>query len=85
MTITTADLRLGQRGKFLGTFQNEWRQRTVEIFEHITDQALVITVGRPFDETQDPVICTEQRTDYESTLQKIADCEKHNRGMYVFE
>ena len=84
MNVTKTELTLAQRGKFLGAFRNEWRQRNVEIFEMAGDANSVVTVGRPFDETQDPVACIESRADYESTLQKIADAE-NNGKTYVYE
>lgn len=35
-------------GEHIGTFRNEWRQRTVYIYNHPTDAGCVVTCGVPF-------------------------------------
>ena len=53
----------------LGTFKNNWRRRTVSVYEHPDQPTRVVTVGRgqgPYDDT---VICSEFRDGYGRQLQ----------------
>ena len=66
------------KGKYLGRFINEWRQRTVAIYEHPTNAFKVITVGRPFDGGK-AIECEEYRKDCTVLLQHIEDAAAQGR------
>jgi len=48
-------------GQRIGAYRNEWRRRTVYIYDHPTDPARVITQGVPFD--SDEHIWTDEPRD----------------------
>ena len=68
--------------KYIGRFINEWRGRTVQIYEH-EDPTKVVTVGTPLTGGT-PIICIENRSDYTATLQRIKDAEDNGK-IYVFK
>ncbi len=65
--------------KFLLGFNNNWRQRYVEVYEHPTDQARVISVGFPFGQLADHVICDEERSAYDHRIKAECTCPKFGR------
>ena len=46
-----------------GVFNNNWRQRRVEVRKHPTDPTKVVSVGHPFDNSE-PIVCVESRDHY---------------------
>lgn len=79
MKIDPEDL----KGTYLGIFVNKWRQRTVTVYEHISDPTLLITVGRPFDGSK-AIVCVEPRRDWEATLTKMKAAVVQER-VYIYE
>ena len=51
----------------LFTVRNNYRERTVTVYNHPTDTELLITVGKPFD-GGGPAICWERKSDWRSSL-----------------
>lgn len=72
---------IDKRGGFLGEFINDWRRRSVAIYDHKEDDTKVITVGIHLDVKQ-AFICIEDKKDYEGTLQRIADAKPEG---YVYQ
>lgn len=68
------------RGELLGIFDNAWRGRIVKIYADSDDPESVITEGIP--RGGDVIICRERLSDYEGTLQRIADALP---AMYVYK
>ncbi len=55
----------------LGTYKNNWRERTVTLWSHPTDETKVISVGVPFNpkfNSGEPIVCVENRSDYRHQL-----------------
>ena len=72
----------GLCGPILGFMVNEWRRRNVSIYEHKGDLSKVITVGEPFGGGE-PVVCVEERVDWEPALVKIRGC-RESGSTYVY-
>ena len=53
--------------QLIWSFTNGWRQRRVDILEHPTDSAKVVTVGRPIGGGT-PVVCVEDRSAYDRII-----------------
>lgn len=56
---------------FLGVTVNAWRQRTIRLYTHPFDEALLVSVGTAFDGSMQ-VIAAEARAAYTEALTAIA-------------
>lgn len=48
----------------IGAVSNNWRQRHVSVHQHPTMEDTVITIGLPFNNPSDRIICVEEKSDY---------------------
>lgn len=53
----------------LGAYNNNWRQRRVEVYQHATDATLVVSLGYGKGEAMGNVyICEEQKAAYQGRI-----------------
>ena len=55
------------KGNKIGVMRNNWRQRTVDVYEDLDDASKVVTIGTPFEGGK-PVQCHEARADWKTTI-----------------
>jgi hypothetical protein len=54
--------------KLLGAYNNYWRKRRVEVYEHPSDPSKIVTVGYPMPNNEihsEPIVCVES---YDGTV-----------------
>jgi hypothetical protein len=65
---TTFSLEEVRKFKRYGSFMNEWRRRLVDVYEHPSDPARLVTVGANH-QTNTYWICDEPYTDYKRRIE----------------
>ncbi len=90
---TDLDLDQIQQFKILKIVRSEWRQRDITLHEHPENKSLLYSVGRPFLDPNNPVICCETRDSWERELRNRylhvttkgeASKETHNYTLHTF-
>jgi hypothetical protein len=66
--------------KQIGCIQNNWRQRTVSVYEHPVLKECVFSIGRPFasGDLNGIVICVELKSDYDRAIYLYPTVEIYN-------
>lgn len=53
----------------IGAYNNNWRQRKVEVYQHSTDESLVVSIGYGKGEAMGNIyVCEEQRSAYQGRI-----------------
>lgn len=56
----------------IGLLKNNWRQRHVTIYDHPTNPEMVVSVGVPFNNTEQ-IVCVEERTAYARVISRYPE------------
>lgn len=56
---------------YIGELINNWRKRNVLIYAIPNEPDYILTIGTPFDKSYPPVICIENYSDWEGTIERI--------------